>query len=356
MTLIDAPNKTIHLESILEAARKKIQVRDEELREARARRDAIRRALRNEFPGSRTYVNGSIAHGDALTPLTDVDLGVVIPDPEGIYGPGKIGPTGLEERAADAIRVALKPDYGDLAVEVKGRKRSILIRFRDPVAPGQPDFTADVIVAIDNPAGDGLFIPRYTSWDRSHPEAHTVMVLAAVENTDVMYARTVRLLKHWNRRNDNPLCSWNIKALALYSITSPVSLLEGLQLWFAYAADQLNKGETADPAGVASHPIKLNEKWSRTDVVRKLRHSLQVLEFAIQLAKDGYEILAQDELANLFSDESMLPHPPTSAVLKEQAARTTDQKIKASAALGSPALITSTDSPRERVNVRSWAA
>jgi predicted nucleotidyltransferase len=305
--------------------------------------------LRKEFPGSRIYVNGSIAHGDALTPLTDVDLGVVVPDPNGVYGPGKIGPTVLEERAAQAIRVALKPTYGDLAVEVKKRKRSILIRFRDPVTRGQLDFTADVIVAIDNSDGTGLYIPRFTDWDRSHPEEHTRLVLEAVKNTSVMYARIVRLLKHWNRSHDKPLCSWNIKALA-------VTIVEGLQLWFAYAAEQLNIGETEDPARVAPRPIKLNEKWTRTNVVRELRRALDVLGYAIQLAENGYNVLAQDELANLFNDEDMLPHPARSAVLKEQGDRIKRESTTASRIFGSPALITSTNSPRDRVNVQSWSA
>src|SRR5690606_4001467 len=114
------------------------------------------------------------------------------------------GPHGLKERAADTIRAGLKPTYGDLAVEVKGRKRSILVRFRDPVAPGRPDFTADVIVAIDNPDGEGLYIPRWESWDRSHPEKHTELVLAAIKRTERSYARVVRLIKHWSRRHDKP--------------------------------------------------------------------------------------------------------------------------------------------------------
>lgn len=353
MTLIQAPTKSTTLEATLDSARRRIEVAANELAEARKRRDAISSALLKEFPGSRTYVNGSIAHGDALTPLTDVDQGVVIPDPDNIYGPGKIGPTRLEERAAETIRVALKPDYGDLAVEVKGRKRSILVRFRDPVTPGQPDFTADVIVAIDNPAGQGLFIPRYTGWDRSHPEAHTSMVRQAVKDSDVMYARIVRLLKHWNRSNGKPLCSWNIKALALGCITSPLGLVEGLQLWFAYAADQLNDGETEDPAHVAPHPIKLNNP--RTEVVRQLRRALDVLLYAIKLADEGYEILALDQLADLFNDESMLPHPTHSAVMMQQAARIKDQGSNAGSSFGSPALIPSTNSLRERVGTRSWA-
>jgi predicted nucleotidyltransferase len=348
VTLIATLTHSTTLETLLDSARKRIEVADNELAEARRRRDAISSALRKEFPGSRTYVNGSVAHGDALTPLTDVDLGVVVPDPENIYGPGKIGPTSLELRAAEAIRIALKPDYGDLAVEVKGRKRSILVRFRDPVTPGQPDFTADVIVAIDNPGGRGLFIPRYTGWDRSHPEAHTRMVRDAVEDTDVMYARIVRLLKHWNRSNGKPLCSWNIKALALGCITSPVSLVEGLQLWFAYAADQLNIGETEDPARVAPNPVKLNNP--RTEVVRQLRRTLETLQYAIKLANEGYEILAQEQLADLFNDEDMLPHPNRPAVMAEQA-----ERIKANSSFGSPALVPSTNSSRERVSTRSWA-
>ncbi len=88
------------LEYSLNAARVRIQVSAEELEEARQRRNAIAVALGAEFAGSRIYVNGSIAHGDALTPpLTDVDLGVVVPDPDNKYGPpGLKGPDDLKQR------------------------------------------------------------------------------------------------------------------------------------------------------------------------------------------------------------------------------------------------------------------
>lgn len=68
----------VSLEDLLDDARGRIQVTKAELDEARARRDALGAALRAEFPSSRVYVNGSVAHGDALTPLTDVDVGVVV--------------------------------------------------------------------------------------------------------------------------------------------------------------------------------------------------------------------------------------------------------------------------------------
>ncbi|MCK6091883.1 nucleotidyltransferase [Micrococcus endophyticus] len=347
---------TITLEQIVSQARRRIEVSDAELDEARKRRGVIGNALRDEFPGSRTYVNGSIAHGDALTPLTDVDLGVVVPDSDHEYGPGKHGSKDLKERAADAIRAGLKEEYGDLAVEVKGRKRSILVRFRDPVAPGQPDFTADVIIAIDNLDGAGLYIPRFDSWDRSHPEKHTELVSITNTITDACFARIVRLLKHWNRSNGKPLCSWNIKALALNCVDAPTALIPGLRAWFDFAIKELSRGETPDPAGVAEKPIKLND--TRTEVIRRLTRALEKLDRAIEYEKTGYTVLAHNEIAKFFNDPEMLPAPDPTAVMQEEARRITAQKAKDTKTFGAPALLTGTGASagRERGNVRSWGA
>ena len=95
----------------------------------------------------------------------------------------------MKDRAAAAIRTALASEYPNLRVIVEGRKRSILVSFGGPVTRTEKDFTADVIVAIDNPTGPGLYIPRYDTWDRSHPEMHTVMVRNAVHSSDVTFAR-----------------------------------------------------------------------------------------------------------------------------------------------------------------------
>jgi hypothetical protein len=343
------------LEEVLEEARHRIEVSPAELDEARRRRDAIAGALRAEFPGSRVYVNGSVAHGDALTPLSDVDLGVVVPDPDHAYGPGCKGPSELKQRAADAIRVRLRAEYGDLRVDVVGRKRSILIRFRDPVAPGLPDFTADVIVAIDNLGDRGLFIPRHDGWDRSDPEAHTLMVRQAVEQTDVVYSLVVRLVKHWSRTHEKPLCSWHIKALALGCLVEPTTLILGLQRWFEHAASELANGETADPAGVAPHPIKTIV--SRTEAVRMLRDAAARLELAVRLMADGWDVLAIDELAKLFNDAQMLPSPDQGVVTAQEAARVRTRRAADTKLLGVPALLTGVGSgaDRPRPNVRSWA-
>lgn len=335
------------IEQVVNAARTKIQVTEEELAEARKRRTAIANVLRKEFPGSRVYCNGSVAHGDALTPLTDVDLGIVIADPHREYGPGKKGPTQPQERAAAAIRRELADTYDELRIEFRGRKRSILIRFRDPIRRGLPDFTADVIIAIDNTSGEGLYIPRFTGWDRSAPEAHTGMIAEANDRTDAVFARTIRLLKHWNRMNGDTLCTWNIKALALSAGITGGPLISALRTWFDYAIESLRQGETADPVGVSDKPIKL--KATRTDVLGRLRDASARLEKAVELDQAGFPVLACKELADLFNDPNMLPAPAHADLLREGVRF----HAKPSSKFGSPTVITST--PAAAVTpVRSW--
>ena len=166
----------------------------------------------------------------------------------------------------------------------------------------------------------------------------------------------VRLIKHWNRRNSKPLCSWNIKALALDCITTPTALLPAVREWFRCATEQLSISETSDPARVAKNPIKLNEKMTRTEVVRRLSRALERLDRAVQLEKAGYPVLAHDELAKFFNDPDMLPAPDSAAVRHEEARRITDQKKKDTQVYGAPALLTGTGvaAGTERSNVRSW--
>ena len=231
---------------------------------------------------------------------------------------------------------------------VEGRKRSILVSFGDPVTRTQTDFTADVIVAIDNPAGPGLFIPRYDTWDRSHPEMHTKLVREAVRRSDVAYARVVRLVKHWSRRHGKPLCSWHIKALALGCLTSPTSQLAGLRTWLDHAIAELRVRDTPDPAGVAA-PIKTT--MPRPQLVDTLTKARDQLVYAIELEAAGYDVLARDELAKFFNDPAMLPREDQAAVVAQEITRRTQVDRHRPSA---PALVTGVRN-RQHTATRSWA-
>jgi predicted nucleotidyltransferase len=315
------------IESLIDDARGAIEVTDRELDEARDRRRKIALALRAAFPGSRIYVNGSLAHGDAITPLNDIDVGVVVADVAEDYGPGRRGPRELMERARDAIREYLGEEFPKLTVTIEGQRRAVLVRFGDPVTAGQQDFTADVIVTIDNPDGAGLFIPNLlvdgvfvNGWERSDPETHLELVKAAIEDTKVVFARTVRLLKYWSRRHSRPMCSWNIKVLALDCITEPMPLAEALRSFFTYAAKELkqNQGLTPDPAHVAD-PIKLN--LATREVITRLRTAEGHITRALEHDAAGRPASAQHELAMLLPD--IVPDADPSEVEAEEADRLT---------------------------------
>jgi hypothetical protein len=352
------------LEHILDEARRRIEVTDPELKVARERRDMLADALLEEFPGSTVYINGSIAHGDALDPLTDVDLGVIVAEAIDTHGPGKKGCGDLQERAAAAIKKALRPEFENLRVEFRDRKRSILVRFGDPVTAGQDDFTADVIVAVDNTDADddrGLWIPRYSGWDRSAPQEHTRLVKIANAASVSAYAQTVRLLKHWNRANGKPLCSWNIKALGLDVLTTQRPHLESLTVWFDHAITSLRAGLTGDPAGVATKPISVNEKMTRTEVVTRLEKARRLLQDAIDLERDGYMTMAHEALAKMFNDPKMLPYPNPDRVRAEVVTKFHADQAKAAKAASGVGTVAATStgvnvgtSGRPAKDVRSW--
>ncbi|WP_128978410.1 nucleotidyltransferase [Streptomyces roseicoloratus] len=291
------------LGQLLECARHAIEVTDDELDEAKRRRRLLAGAMRRAFPGSTIYFNGSVAHGDANTPLTDVDLGAKLSseDADG-YGPGQSDALPLMERARQAIREDLSEEFKKLTVTVEGRRRAVLVRFGEPVTLGQPDFTADVMTAIPHSSGKGLYIPNMeisARWDRADPLTHTRLVLDALDKTDRVFARAVRLLKHWNKTHSKPLCSWNIKALALDCIDEPMPLIDALSTFFTHAYDALGDGPTPDPAGVAG-PIPLNMPMA--EARRRLRTARDDVALAKEHESEGRPLSAQHALSRVLPD------------------------------------------------------
>lgn len=309
------------LAALLDEGRRKIQVTDEELAEAKRRRRLLAAAARRAFPGSTTYFNGSVAHGDANTPLTDVDLGVVLASKAAVpYGPGRKSALPLMEIVRDTIREDLSDEFPKLTIEIIGRRRAVLVRFGDPVTPGQADFTADVMTAIPHPSGRGLYIPNTkiaAGWDRADPITHTRMVLQAIDDTNVVFARAVRLLKHWNGTHSKPMCSWNIKALCLGCLDEPMALINALQIFFTYAADEIDKGPTPDPAGAAG-PIPLN--MPRVEVHKRLCTARKNIDLAIEHEKAGRPLSAQHALHQVLPE--LVPDADGTAEEADRLART----------------------------------
>jgi hypothetical protein len=260
------------------------------------RRDEVL-CISARYPGAlRTYASGSIAHRTANDD-TDADGGVVLDRryyPElGPDGDGE-GPENIVESMRAYLRDALKENHPNIAFRLS--KRAIRVTYQEPLADGT-DPTVDLIVALTRKAG-ALWIPNldHNTWDASDPECHTQLMTAPPAPLRRTRAKVVRLAKVWNKQYVQPgMCAFNITALALACITEDMDVATGLAAFFAYAAQDLKKRLTPDPAGV-SPPIKL--LIDRDIVVSRLEQASRLMDLA--LAHDEDEQAVREALGDLY--------------------------------------------------------
>ena len=266
------------------------------LHTARSRRDTVlTKAI--AYPGSlRTYKSGSIAHRTANQD-TDADCGVVLDRrsyPElGPDGDGQ-GPNETVEEVREFLRDELKADYPSIRFRVT--KRAIKVSFNEPLHDGS-DPSVDLIVALTR-NGQGLWIPNNDAkgWDASAPEYHTKVLTADPAGLRRIRAKIIRLAKGWNTQYSRPgLCSFNIEALALSCTNEAHVVPDGLAEFFRFAASDLKRHLTPDPAGV-SKPIKL--LIDRDTMVGRLERAAELMDDALDNDDDKTKV--QEAMASLY--------------------------------------------------------
>ncbi len=260
----------------------------EELAGAEGRASAVVAALAVIYPGAEVYRTGSITHGDALSPLNDVDLGVILRDrPDLGPGPGQTGPQDEMRQTAARLESLLRDQFPRLTAD-PGNKRSIVLEFNDPETPGEPDFTCDVIIAIGAESGP-LLIPNTelrSGWDENDPVGHVDRLRRAERTSGGSYSQTVRLGKHWrNSQDPKPLYSWNIKTLALEAGDGSTLPFEGLYRFFEHAVHAVAEGPTENPGSQNFPPPTV--ATDRLTVTRQLMDALATLDRARMYALEG---------------------------------------------------------------------
>ena len=296
-----------HTDHILGDVRGQLAPSDAYLEEARARRRSVLNAAMS-FEGvgrtlstasvTRAYVSGSIAHGTANRGA-DADGGVVLNgDVFPSLGPDKAGegPDRIVEAMRDHVGPLIRQDYPGARCELL--KRSVQVTY--PGLVEGEDLSVDLIVALDRAYAPGLWIPnlKQHKWDASHPEKHTELFTSGLIGLRRARARITRLGKGWNGqwdKDNRALSSFNIESLVWECIESPTSDGEGLETFFDYAAQELAKGETDDPARV-SGPIKL--LLPREVVVQRLEDAAALMHTALD--NDHDQAIVRDALAELF--------------------------------------------------------
>jgi len=292
---------------ILDHVRDQIAVDDEVLSETKTRRNTVKKAARKFTGGLKTFDSGSVAHGTTNRPISDADCGVVLdrrtyPElgPDGEDEP----PNEIVQEVADFVIEEVREEYPGAEAEVG--KRSIVFTFNEPLdeTEGAEDLdpSVDLIVALTRAEDGGRWIPNTEEecWDASDPEKHTELLFGPTRGERIHRARVIRLAKAAVKQDDQPVVSsFNLEALALEHVSSEETLAESLAELFLSGADDLEEGDTPDPADV-SDPIKLPDGVDRSTTVARLREFGEALEAAIENTED--EPRVREELAKLFPD------------------------------------------------------
>lgn len=289
---------------VLEEIRQEISANDDDLREARNRRDAVLKAAAG-FDGTlRTFRSGSVAHGNVNNPVDDADGGVVLDRRVHVsLGPDSADGDGPKE-IVDDVRGHLMPLVRKTYPKARSRliKRAILIRCNEPNAAGV-DPSVDLVVALTRRQKKGLWIPNRDKddWDASDPEEHTSLLAADGKRLRVHRARIIRLAKAAIKHDSTPaLISFNVEALALEHVTEVEAMVESLQLLFDKAASSIKAGLTDDPAGI-SGKIKLPDGMTRERSAKRLRHFAEKVQEAIDHSDDRNAV--ESALAELYPDQ-----------------------------------------------------
>jgi Second Messenger Oligonucleotide or Dinucleotide Synthetase domain len=272
------------------------------LREARKRRDLVANAVERAVKGAlRSFRSGSVAHGTVNRPVTDADGGVVLDRRQyPTLGPDSSGegPNDIVDDVCDAIGDDIRNDYPN--AKVKQSRRGVLVEFNRP-CNAEEDPTVDHILTLTRKNGEGLWIPdlKKDRWTPSHPEKHTELFTNGTRELRRLRARVTRLAKAWNKQwaeNDRALSSFNVETLAWEFVRDASASVEAtLTGWFAYAASEVRKGETKDPAGV-SEPIRL--PLGQAVAVERLSEAARNMAHAME--RDDDEDTVKDDLSRVF--------------------------------------------------------
>lgn len=330
--------EAVHAEEVLEEIRGEISADDDDLREARKRRDLVLEAA-EDFGVLRTFKSGSVAHGDVNNPVSDADGGAVLDRRSYLT----LGPDSTEEEGPDEIMdeirkhvmAILREEYP----EARSRliKRAILIRFNNPNADGV-DPSVDLVIALTRKEGDGIWIPNrdYDDWDASDPECHTRLLAAEPKGLRRHRARVIRLAKAAIKGDSTPaLISFNVEALALEHIVEVGGLIHSLQRFFAEASSSIKAGLTEDPAEV-SGKIKLPDGMTRTRAAKRLSFFAEKAQEAID-AEDREA--AEAALAEVYPDQLPDAKRSTKEALARALRTGNDTRIRSALAIPAAATI-----------------
>ena len=232
-----------------EFERDAVRVPDKDNKEAKNVHPEVRGIVEEQLNAViRTFLSGSYRRKVQVLRLNDVDVIVVLDDPDETYASS--AKAALEDiraaaRACDLVRST------DLGV------RAVKLSLRDH------DFTVDLVAAREPESGeDGLLLARhlpedgYDDWQLLNPEGQRKAAADKNCECDDIYVPGVRVAKFWNEGEGKPLRSYHAESILWHALDGPVEYPELVLRFFDEAYERLAPGATTpDPGAPGADPV-----------------------------------------------------------------------------------------------------
>lgn len=243
-------------------------------------RDTVERELEHHVD---TFLSGSYSRRVQEGHLRDVDIIVVLEDPDGKYA-----------NSADAALEEIRDAASESELVRRTRKRVRAVKL---FLHGH-EFTVDLVAALRPASGKGLLLARHRpdegldDWQLLNPEGQKTAATDKNKLCGDMYIPAVRIVKFWNRGEGKPLRSYHAEAILWHALTGPVDYAEAMVKFFDAAYDALApNARTSDPGAPDADPVdELLESDERAAARVKVEKSREAAHAAFE-AEDLAEAL-----------------------------------------------------------------
>ena len=229
--------------------RDSVRVPDSENKEAKKVHPEIRGALEEQLERVvKTFLSGSYSRRVQVVKLDDVDVIVVLDDPDGTFADSA-------KAALEWMREAAKGS--DLVRRTKLGVRAVKLFLHEY------EFTVDLVAAREpEDGGEGLLLARHLpkegrdDWQLLNPEGQKRAATDKNGETDGAYVPSVRIAKFWNGGEGKPLKSYHAEAILWHALEGPLAYPELVVRFFDEAYARLApSARTPDPGAPGADPV-----------------------------------------------------------------------------------------------------
>jgi len=287
--------------------RSRLELTDDEQKDASKRHTEIRDYLKTKFDIERDFLTGSYKRWTKTKPLKDVDIFCVLGEKERHRRdkpPGDL---------LKAFEDALVEKYGK--ENVSRQRRSVTVDFG--VKPDAEEGTEGKVMSFDVvPAfakGKHYEIPdtaTSSAWTQTNPEVHYDLAVDAQKKYDGEWKGIVRMTKKWNAFHGKPVKpSFLVEVMALELLHPPFGgdYRYEIKGFLASLADRIHE-DWDDPAKLGPPVSDSMDKVARDAAKTALTNGADKVARAIQLEKQG----KNGEALKMWRDEIFGPLFPLS--------------------------------------------